>query len=84
MRVTDLMHGDMLDLANLGLSGATGISAECELAQIEELSATESVVYTDLVNLNAPTRLPASSLPALGANHGAGKPSNHTTKGIRL
>lgn len=50
--VSDLQPGDMLDLQNLNLPGAFGLSAECEMAEVEGVNR-RGAVYTDLVNLES-------------------------------
>jgi len=50
--VSDLRPGDMLDLQNLNLPGDYGLTAECELAEVEETDS-RGAVYTNLVNLEA-------------------------------
>lgn len=53
MKASDLQTEDLLDLENLGLPGATGVTAECECAVVELYEDRQ--VFTDLVNLRVPS-----------------------------
>lgn len=63
--VSELRPGDMLDLQNLKLPGMFGLSAECELAEVEEVDK-HGTIYTDLVNLEAVSTIELEPSPGGG------------------